>query len=622
MRLKIKGKLIAGFSMVILLLFLVGVIGVYQVSNLNVINNDLVSNNVPSIIASEEMEFYVEKFQVMQLQHVMSSDDKQMLSNEVGMRTAAAKIKENVDKFASSGTDETDLQYLKEFMALWELMQSLNEDLLIASHANDELKTAEVLNKTNQVIVKIEEVTEKMVTKSVNNTTEAMETGKKLYSQSFMVITTFTIIAIILGVGTALYLARSIVVPIQEVSATATKMAGGDLTVKEIKITSTDESGELATAFNQMLVNMKSLITKTTRSAEQVASTSQELSATSEQATVATQQVAKAIEELARGATEQNAGISQTASSVDELSRSIGQIFNGSVEQAQNVNLTSQMVGQMAKGIDEVACNTQKVAEGAKRTAEVADKGGQAISDTIEGMKRIKDTVFESANKIRELGDQSKQIGEIIQVIDDIAEQTNLLALNAAIEAARAGEHGKGFAVVADEVRKLAERSGKATKEIANLIINIQKGTTNAVQAMEIGTKEVEKGVVLADNAGVALQEIRTTVQETNDQILSITAATEEISASSSEVVMSIDNVAAITQQNTAATQEMAARGTEVTNAITNIASIAEESAASSEEISASTEELNASLEEVATSAQTLASMAQELRDVVMKFRV
>lgn len=134
-------------------------------------------------------------------------------------------------------------------------------------------------------------------------------------------------------------------------------------------------------------------------------------------------------------------------------------------------------------------------------------------------MERIKTTVTESGERIKQLGEQSKAIGEIIQVIDDIAEQTNLLALNAAIEAARAGEHGKGFAVVADEVRKLAERSGKATKEIANLIISIQKGTDNAVSAMEKGISEVENGSRFAHDAGQALKEILVTVERANQQV-------------------------------------------------------------------------------------------------------
>ncbi|WP_242653761.1 methyl-accepting chemotaxis protein [Thermincola potens] len=134
----------------------------------------------------------------------------------------------------------------------------------------------------------------------------------------------------------------------------------------------------------------------------------------------------------------------------------------------------------------------ETVKQVSEQNGAVATNGGQAVERTVKGMLQVKDAVFETARKINELGEQSQKIGEIIQVIDDIAEQTNLLALNAAIEAARAGEHGKGFAVVADEVRKLAERSSKATKEIADLITNIQKGTKVAVESMQVGTREVD----------------------------------------------------------------------------------------------------------------------------------
>lgn len=430
------------------------------------------------------------------------------------------------------------------------------------------------------------------------------------------------VVSILLGAGTGIVFARRISKPIVELTGLSEKMAGGDLTVTKVNVKTKDEIGRLGNAFNKMLDNMRQLIEQALASARKVAETSQQLSASVEEAAASNQQVSGVVEELARGNAQQNENVSETVNIVGQLANSIEQIANGAREQASNVEQTTEMVNQMVKGIEEVTQNAQQIAEAARQTSEVANKGGEAVGKTVAGMQTIKQTVFNSANKIKELGEHSKQIGEIIEVIDDIAEQTNLLALNAAIEAARAGEHGKGFAVVADEVRKLAERSGKATKEIASLIDSIQKGTKNAVEAMEIGTREVEQGSVLADGAGAALKEIVTTIRAANEQTASITAATEQILASSTAVAKAIDNVAAITEENTAATEEMASGSSRVKTSVDSIAAVARESAKAAKEVASSTENMNASTEEIAASAQALAEMAQELQTVINKFRL
>jgi methyl-accepting chemotaxis protein len=280
------------------------------------------------------------------------------------------------------------------------------------------------------------------------------------------------------------------------------------------------------------------------------------------------------------------------------------------------------LTSQISSAIETVSANARKATEGASDASKAAGNGAKIVSATVNGMTTIREKVNLSAGKVEEMGNRSEQIGAIVAAIEDIASQTNLLALNAAIEAARAGEHGKGFAVVADEVRKLAERAGAATKEIGGLIKGIQVTVSEAVVAMHESAEEVESGVKLAGDAGTALQDILESAEAVQELADQVTKASTEMQQLSNELISSADEVSAIVEENTAATEEMSAGSSEITHAIDNIASVSEENSASVEEVSAATEEMSAQVEEVSASAETLASMASELQKVVARFKL
>jgi methyl-accepting chemotaxis protein len=397
-----------------------------------------------------------------------------------------------------------------------------------------------------------------------------------------------------------------------------TKIADGDLTV-EIKPRS--EKDVLSHAFSRMVVRQRDLIGGVKSAATSVAEASEHLSRASEQTARVTQQITNAIQQVAKGTTEQSVSLQDIVLNEQKLTRAIEQMAGGSQEQAASAGEAARMVKQVSVSVTQVLQNAQAGTEAWKSTAKSAETGARTTHETVEGMKRIREVMDAASLRVSDLGERSKEIGSIVATIDDIAAQTNLLALNAAIEAARAGEQGRGFAVVADEVRKLAERSSIATKEIAVLIGSIQAGVSEAVKAMGRGGKEVESGYSLASDAGKALDDILERARIVGKQVEQIWTAAEELNDLSGNMVNVIDQINKIVEENAAATVEMAEGSSHVSAAIENLGGVAEENSASAEEVSASVEEMSAGVEEVLASAQSLAEMSEGLKKSVAVFK-
>jgi methyl-accepting chemotaxis protein len=404
-----------------------------------------------------------------------------------------------------------------------------------------------------------------------------------------------------------------------EMAEIARRIADGDLSI-DLKPRS--EKDELGQALSKMIVNLREQMGKVTQSIDMLDTSSQSLTETAEQAGKATAQIATTIQDVARGLTKQTESVSSTVGASDSMAQAIDGVARGAKEQSSAVEQAARLTGHISNVIQQVSANAQSAAQGAKEAAQSARSGGVTIKETVSGMQEIKAKVSLSVEKVQEMGRRSDQIGAIVEVIDDIASQTNLLALNAAIEAARAGEHGKGFAVVADEVRKLAEKSAGATREIGTLIREIQTTVTEAVSAMDAGASEVETGVRRANQSGEALNNILQAVEAVNRQVEEIATAAQKMSASSNELVGAMNSVSTVVEENTAVTEQMAASSGQVTEAVENIASISEENSAAVEEVSAGAEEMTAQVEEVASSARSLAEMSATLRSIVSTFRL
>jgi methyl-accepting chemotaxis protein len=405
----------------------------------------------------------------------------------------------------------------------------------------------------------------------------------------------------------------------EELAALADRVAAGDLTRE---VTTRSEQDGLAQAFRYMIARLRKMITEMGKAAASVADTAVRVNDAAALSEAGTSQISQTIGQVAAGAADQARVSTDTSMAMLELGQVIDQVGSGAARTASSVDAQADAIGQMAVAIREATTASDEVNAAGRAAGTAADKGALAVRETASGMARIKQAVDTGTVVVTNLGAKGTQIGAIVQTIEDIADQTNLLALNAAIEAARAGEQGKGFAVVADEVRKLAERSRTATKEIAALISEVQKGTAQAVAAMEIGAREVASGSSLAERSAAALDEIAAAVAASNAAVARITVAVGAMESSSANVVAASDTIAAIAATTNEAAGSMSASALRVNDAVESIAAISEENSASAEEVSAATAELSEQSQGVFESASTLTEASDKLRRLVNRWRL
>ena len=370
---------------------------------------------------------------------------------------------------------------------------------------------------------------------------------------------------VILGLS-GFYITKIITKPLGLMVLVCKELALGDFRDKPRKVNRKDEIGQVSDALANMRGSLRKLMKNVNESSEQLASSSEELTASAGQSAQAANQVANSITDVARG----------------------------SEQQLSVAHDTFVVVEKMSANIQKVAANANDTAGKSAQAADRANEGNKSINKAVNQMVHIEQTVTNSALIVAKLGERSNEIGQIVDTISGIAGQTNLLALNAAIEAARAGEQGRGFAVVAEEVRKLAEQSQNAAKQIASLISEIQGDTATAVLAMNDGTREVKLGAEVVNASGQAFQEIATMITQGSGQMKQIAIGVEEMAIGSQQIV----------------------------NAVKQIDELSKKASGEAQTVSAATEEQSASMEEIASSSQALANLAINLREAVSKFQV
>lgn len=381
-----------------------------------------------------------------------------------------------------------------------------------------------------------------------------------------LVLALLAVLVLALLAVLGLAVVKGITAPLQAMVKACEDLASGDFRDKPRQILQKDEIGQLAAALYAARSNLQKAFRQVTESAEQVAASAQQLTASAEQSATAITQVAESVSNVAAGAE----------------------------KQLYTVDESSVIVEAMGASLQNTIEHANRSVENSRQATDQAGAGSIAVEKAVEQMAHIEKTVNNSAAVVGKLGERSKEIGQIVDAISGIAGQTNLLALNAAIEAARAGEQGRGFAVVAEEVRKLAEQSQEAAKQIAGLIKEIQGDTEQAVLAMDQGTRDVKVGTQVVDDAGQTFTQIRQLVEDMSEQGQAIFNSIQEIEAGNQMIVSSVKDIDEISKQAVEETQT----------------------------VSAATEEQSASMQEIASSSQSLAHMAQELQAAVNQFKI
>ncbi|ARC70851.1 MULTISPECIES: methyl-accepting chemotaxis protein [Bacillus] len=563
---KIRSKLFVIIIISALALSIVGIQGVGGLSKLSkgsemIYQDQLIPNQLFARLKANNLDLDTYKFELM----VTKDSDR----NETLQKNIKEKNEENntlMEKIDQLKLMDNVSEKYESFKSEYKKLQDISSQMLSLAVKNENDKAYDVyLKEMEPQRETVNQLIEDIQTLNADNAKTIYQRDSKEAGSIITLLIIVIAASLVLSISIGLLMTRLITKPIKDIQALFAETEQGDFTVKGT-YQSKDELGLLTASFNKMVAGVRSIIETVGETSHQVASSSQELSASADESTKASEYISTTIQELAVG----------------------------SDQQVESVENSRTVIKGMTEFAGRISSSAEKAAATADQTALMSLEGTKAIDKVSAQMQSINETVVSLSEAFKHLTERSNEIGNITEVITSIAEQTNLLALNAAIEAARAGEQGKGFAVVADEVRKLAEQSAQSAEQITRLITIIQNDTKQTMNSVISATGEVKEGLVVVHEAGGAFQKIENSITEVVTQINDVTNLVKNLTAGTSEIE----------------------------TAISGVKEVAETAAGSTQTVSAATQEQLASMEEIAAASQILAQNAEELQHLIQKFKI
>ncbi len=596
LNLSLKAKLLAAFCTLAVVAAFVGYVGINNIHKIERADTEMYEDMTVPISELGDLSKALQRVRINLRDVILTEEPSEMAvyAKKVDELTA------DIDRLSASVEtrilSEDMRAAFERFTSAREAFRPDQERLLELSLAGQNEDALRLMRGEALVTAKdLEAAIDGMVALKVEHAGLKSESNTALAAEAIRSMLMLVGLAVALAIGLGFAMSHFIAKPIGMIEAAASKVAAGDVNAS-VSLKATDEIGRTASAFNTMVANIRSLIAEAETNAaqaEKAAAKAEEQGAAAEKERLYLAQSVStmlekmeefsagdltvrlnvekddemgrlftgfnsAVENIGRTVQEVNVAVEAAASAATQISSASEELAAGGQEQSAQASEVAAAVEQMVRTILDNTRSAGEAAGSAKGSGETAEKSSLVVGETVKKIEQIAEVVRGAAETVERLGTSSAQIGEITDVIDGIADQTNLLALNAAIEAARAGEHGRGFAVVADEVRKLAERTSGATKQIAAMVVTIQREAEEAVGVMQRGGKEVDGGILLAGEARKSLASVVHAAADVLDRVSQIASASEEQSATSEQISRSVEAIASVSNQSAAGVSQIA----------------------------------------------------------------